>query len=139
MKLYLRKDLANRVNELSMFYPVVTASNQGIIMMTTKEWSTVTDYITTFDSKFKELDIDLDFLDCASLWSECFCVYYNEDETKSFWGINSHETFVKVCRGLNVYPVVIPYDDIPWCFMKDFIHTENPDSAIFEAIEFIYN
>ena len=139
MKLYLRKDLASRVNELKQYYPVVTASNQGIIMLTTKEWSAVTDYITTLDSSLENLGISLDFLDCCNLCSECFCVYYNEDETKSFWGINSHETFVKVCRGLSIYPVVILYDDIPWCFMKDFIHTENPDSAIFEAIEFLDN
>jgi hypothetical protein len=143
MKLYLRKDLASKVNELKQYYSVITASNQGILMMTTKEWSVVTDCINTTDSNFKDmkslLDINLDFLDCCSLWAECFCVYYNEDETESFWGINSHETFVKVCRCLNVYPVVIPYDDIPWCFMKDFISTENPEPSVFEAIEFIDN
>lgn len=137
MKLYLRKDLVSRVNELKQYYSVITASNRGIFMMTTKEWSKVCDYIGTFDSILDNLGISLGFLDCDHLWSECFSVYYNEDETKSFWGINSHKTFINVCRGLNVYPVVIPFDDIPWCFMKGFL--ENPEPSEFEAIEFLDN
>ncbi len=139
MNIYLRKDIAGKVNALSKLYPAITASNQGIIMMTTKEWSKVVDHITTLDDKLKEQDIVLDFLDCYSLWSECFCVYVCEEKDKSFWGIYNHETFIKVCKGLCIYPVVIPYEDIPCCFMKNFIYTEDPKLDTFEAIEFLDN
>lgn len=139
MNIYLRKDIAGKVNELSKLYPVITASNKGIIMMTNKDWSSVVDYITTTDDCLRARDIDLSFLNCCSLWAECFCVRVNEEKDKSFCGINSHEVFIKVCRGLSIFPIIIPYEDIPWCFVAGYIMTEGPKFDTFETINLLDN
>ena len=106
-KIYVKKELGTKVQQLRHYFDVVTASDKGIIMMTRDDWDKVKKYISKIDQEMTNKGVELDFLECRSLWSDCFWVCCYNDENDSFWAIAHHDMFIRVCRVCKVQPILL--------------------------------
>lgn len=108
-KIYVKEELGTKVQQLRNSFDVVTASDKGIIMLTRDDWNKVCDYISATDDKTQGLH--LDFLECESLWADCFWICCYNDDEDSFWAIANHDMFMRVCRVCKIQPILLecPY------------------------------
>lgn len=120
MRVFVPDSVGSVVHKLKVYYPIITASDNHIIMLTKDDWDRVLSFIEEVDDKSTKFHVPLPF--DGGLWGECFWVVWNDELEKknedcSFWSVCDEHLFLKVCHYIKVSPVLLPMSfSIPWHF-----------------------